>query len=124
MTQPQQHCPKCNVNMAISGFTGNYFCPYHGEPPRPHTSTPQKCDKCGKEVGNLFCGHCRAEIQRRHSLVPLLYYDKISKGYRAGCSCIECPNNENRICIAVNMNIDQITFHEYDGDKCIKQVCG
>jgi len=83
-----------------------------------------KCDKCGEEVGNLFCGHCRATILLRHNLVPLLYYDKLSKGYRAGCSCIECPNNENRVCVAVNMSIDLITFHEYDGDNCVRQVCG
>ena len=83
-----------------------------------------KCDKCGKEAGNLFCGHCRAEILKRHSLVPLLFYDLEKRGYRAGCSCIECPANEHGICITVMQSLDQITFHEYDGDNCIKQVCG
>jgi len=82
------------------------------------------CDRCGKEAGNLFCGHCRAEIYKRHSLIPVLFYDKEKKGYRAGCSCIECPANEHGICITVMKSIDQITFHEYDGDNCIKQVCG
>jgi hypothetical protein len=24
-------CPKCNEPMLISAFTGNYFCPFHGE---------------------------------------------------------------------------------------------
>jgi hypothetical protein len=83
-----------------------------------------KCDKCGKEAGNLFCGHCRSEITKRHSLVPLLFYDKDKKGYRAGCSCISCPANENGICISVSLTISQISFHEYDGDNCIKQECG
>ena len=83
-----------------------------------------KCDKCGKGSGNLFCGHCRAEIMKRHNLVPLLYWDKEKRGYRAGCSVLECPANENGVCITVMKSIDQITFHEYDGDNCIKQVCG
>jgi hypothetical protein len=83
-----------------------------------------KCDKCGEEVGNLFCGHCRATILLRHNLVPLLYYDKLSKGYRAGCSCIECPANECGICITIHLHIDTICFHDYDGDNCIRQECG
>jgi hypothetical protein len=82
------------------------------------------CDKCGKEAGNLFCGFCRAEILKRHNLVPLLYYDKDKKGYRAGCSCYECPANEQGICITVAFNLDQLSLHEYDGVNCIKQVCG
>ena len=83
-----------------------------------------KCDKCGIESGNLFCGKCRAEILSRHNLVPVLFYDKTQLGYRAGCSVIECPANENGICITVMKGISQITFHDYDGDNCIKQVCG
>lgn len=83
-----------------------------------------KCDKCGNEAGNLFCGKCRDEIHKRHNLIPLLFYDKEKRGYRAGCSVSGCPNNENGVCIAVNMNINQIYFHEYDGDNCVRQVCG
>lgn len=83
-----------------------------------------RCDKCGKEVGNLFCGHYRADLHKRHSLVPLVFYDKEKKGYRAGCSCIECPANENGVCITVFTNIESITFHAYDGDNCVKVVCG
>ena len=83
-----------------------------------------ECDKCGKEVGNLFCGHCRAEIHKRHTLLPLLFYDKDKKGYRAGCTCIECPANENGVCITIHMHIDEVCFHDYDGDNCVKILCG
>jgi len=82
------------------------------------------CDKCGKESGNLFCGKCRAEIHKRHTPIPLLFYDTGKKGYRAGCSVRECPANENGVCISVHENIDLITFHEYDGDNCVRVVCG
>jgi hypothetical protein len=82
------------------------------------------CDKCGKESGNLFCGKCRAEIKRRHTLIPLLFFDTEKNGYRAGCSVIECPANENGVCISVRLSLREITFHEYDGDNCIRQVCG
>ena len=83
-----------------------------------------KCDKCGKEAGNLFCGHCREEIHNKHNLIPLLYWDKLAEGYRAGCSVVGCPANENGVCISVHKNLQSLTFHEYDGDNCIKQVCG
>jgi hypothetical protein len=83
-----------------------------------------KCSHCGQEVGNLFCGKCRAEITSRHNLIPLLFYDRIKKGYRAGCSVIACPANENGVCISVITDISQIAFHEYDGDNCIRVVCG
>lgn len=83
-----------------------------------------KCDKCGVESGNLFCGKCRAEIVSRHNLVPVLFYDKARKGYRAGCSVIECPSNENGICMALHASIHQIYLHEYDGDNCVRQECG
>jgi len=82
------------------------------------------CCRCGEESGNLFCGKCRAEINNRHNLIPLLFWDKGKEGYRAGCSVIGCPNNENGICISVMKNIDLISFHEYDGDNCVRQVCG
>ena len=83
-----------------------------------------KCTRCGQEVGNLFCGKCRSEITKRHNLVPILFWDKEKEGYRAGCSVIGCPANENGVCISVIKSISQISFHEYDGDNCIKQVCG
>jgi len=83
-----------------------------------------RCDRCGKESGNLFCGKCRAEILKRHNLIPLLFYDKEQGGYRAGCSVLDCPANENGVCISVNAKIEDISFHEYDGDNCIRQVCG
>jgi hypothetical protein len=83
-----------------------------------------RCDKCGKEAGNLFCGHCKAEIHKRHTLVPVLFYDKEKNGYRAGCSCIECPANENGVCITVHKYIDDVNFHSYDGDNCVKELCG
>jgi len=82
------------------------------------------CDRCGKESGNLFCGHCRAELMKRHSLIPLLFYDLDRKGYRVGCSVIECPSNEHGVCLTVFMNIKDIPLHEYDGDNCAKVVCG
>jgi hypothetical protein len=82
------------------------------------------CPRCGKESGNLFCGKCRAEITSRHNLVPVLFYDKLQKGYRAGCSVISCPANENGVCISVTKDIALIKFHEYDGDNCIRMVCG
>jgi hypothetical protein len=53
-----------------------------------------KCDKCEKEVGPLLCGHCRMELKKSHNLIPVLFYDKVRKGYRAGCTCTECPWNE------------------------------
>jgi len=82
------------------------------------------CCRCGVESGNLFCGKCRAEIKNRHDLIPLLFWDKAKKGYRAGCSVIECPANENGICISVIKNIHLISFHGYDGDNCVRQACG
>lgn len=82
------------------------------------------CDKCGKEAGSLFCGHCRDEIQKRHTLVPLLFYDREKKGYRAGCTCYGCPANEHGICITVHLSVEDICFHNYDGDNCVKIVCG
>jgi len=82
------------------------------------------CSRCGKESGNLFCGKCRSEITSRHNLIPVLFYDKVRKGYRAGCSVLSCPANENGICITLHMHIDEIYFHEYDGDNCVKVVCG
>lgn len=82
------------------------------------------CPRCGKESGELYCGKCRAEIKKTHRLIPVLFWDSEGKGYRAGCSVVECPCNENGICSALNIDIRSIKFHEYDGDNCVKQVCG
>ena len=85
-----------------------------------------KCDKCGKETGPLFCGHCRMEMKKSHNLVPVLFYDKVRKGYRAGCTCIECPWNENGACITLILKLDLLKniLHEFDGDNIVQQVCG
>lgn len=83
-----------------------------------------KCSKCGNESGNLFCGKCKGEITSRHNLIPVLFHDKIHKGYRAGCSVICCPANENGICITIHLHIDDVCFHDYDGDNCVRVNCG
>lgn len=82
------------------------------------------CDRCKQESGNLFCGKCRAEMQKRHNLIPVLFYDKEQKGLRAGCSVIGCPANENGVCIVLHKDGNLIQFHEYDGDNCMRVNCG
>ncbi len=93
-----------------------------------------KCDRCGREAGNLFCGHCRAELEQEVSkvsksldtLVPVLYWDTKAKLYRAGCTVLKCPCNANGVCktghlfLALMKNI----LHEFDGDNIIQQACG
>ena len=83
------------------------------------------CAKCGKESGNLYCGKCRAEIRKSHTLIPVLFYDKERKGFRAGCSVVDCPCNENGVCSST-LSLDTVKFvmHEYDGDNCVKLPCG
>jgi len=93
-----------------------------------------KCDKCGNEVGNLFCGHCRTILGKKYKmklpkLIPLLFWDLKSKSYRFGCQCLGCPCNNNGICGSVDNNSLNMLFksdriHEFDGDNIIKQVCG
>jgi hypothetical protein len=96
------------------------------------------CARCGKEVGNLYCGKCREEISERErgaehipseDLMILLAYDRKTKLYRYGCTVIECPcNMQNGWCskatpsMAKDLIIDML--HEFDGDNCIKQWCG
>jgi cytochrome c peroxidase len=58
------------------------------------------------------------------TLGRVLFYDKNQNGYRAGCSCIGCPANENGVCITVHTHIDEVCFHHYDGDNCVKVLCG
>ena len=96
-----------------------------------------KCDGCGNEVGNLFCGHCRAKLELKmklgeeelEKLIPLLYYDPKQKAYRFGCTCLKCPCNAGGVCGAGNhqtlkslFELDKI--HEFDGDNILRQVCG
>ena len=85
-----------------------------------------KCARCDHEVGKLFCGHCREEIQKEQGqLIPVLFFDPAKKLYRAGCSVLECPCNERGIC---SSRISLETFcnlsHQYDGDNCVRMVCG
>jgi len=91
-----------------------------------------KCSKCGKEVGELYCAKCRAEIEGKEAnltferLIPLLYYDKVEKVYRAGCTVVMCPCNRDGICITKHLTIGSIKqmLHEFDGDNIVQQNCG
>jgi hypothetical protein len=85
-----------------------------------------KCEGCKQEVGDLLCGKCRAKLKRTHELVPILFYDKGKKGYRAGCTVVDCPWNENGVCITLHIDLDSIKrlFHEFDGDNIVQQACG
>jgi hypothetical protein len=85
-----------------------------------------KCSRCDIEVGNLFCGKCRAEIRKKQGqLISVLYFDPNSKLYRAGCSVLECPCNENGICSSrITLDTFKHLAHEYDGDNCVRMVCG
>jgi len=91
------------------------------------------CDRCGKEVGNLFCGKCRDEIIAEsraadpRDLIPVLYYDLKRKGYVVGCSVLQCPCNAgNGYCSSLLLSIDTVKniLHEYDGDNIAKMNCG
>lgn len=92
-----------------------------------------RCDRCGKEVGNLFCGHCREEIMAEaherdsRELVPVLYWDRKRKGYVAGCSVLQCPCNAgNGYCSSLILTADTLKniLHEYDGDNIVFLPCG
>ena len=93
-----------------------------------------KCNKCGKEVGNLFCGHCRAELEgkwkaeaekyEKKDLIPLIYWVKKAKMYRVGCMCFGCPANVDGICQLFYDSLDDIDFHEFDGDNIVRTLCG
>jgi hypothetical protein len=92
------------------------------------------CAGCGKEVGKLYCGHCRKKIKKKtvvesKELIPLLYWDEKGKSYRFGCNCLQCPCNHDGICGVLESNtlkmiFDSKRFHEFDGDNIIRQVCG
>lgn len=85
-----------------------------------------KCDNCKKEVGPLLCGKCRAEIKKTHNLIPVLFYDKEKRGYRAGCTVLQCPYNENGVCITLTLFLEHLKtiLHEFDGDNIVQQWCG
>jgi hypothetical protein len=85
-----------------------------------------KCSRCDKEVGNLFCGRCREEIKKTTGqLIPVLYFDTALKLYRAGCSVLECPCNDHGVCSSrISLDTFIAESHDYDGDNCVKMVCG
>jgi hypothetical protein len=91
------------------------------------------CDRCGKEVGNLYCGKCRAEIKRKScdsptltpDMIPVLYYDTKTKLYVPSCTVLECPCNDRGHCSSkITLDTFIAICHDYDGDNCVKQVCG
>jgi hypothetical protein len=90
------------------------------------------CPGCGKEAGNLYCGHCR-EIIKEHSitvnhkeLIPVLYFDKSTKLYHPACNVTGCPCNTEGVCMTGDLFIELLKkkLHEYDGDNCVQQGCG
>ncbi len=90
-----------------------------------------KCDKCGKEAGPLFCGHCREVIKKEQvelvNPIPVLFYNPFNHNYYAGCICYECPwNNGKGICTTGMVSIEMFKnlCHEFDGDNCVRMVCG
>jgi len=68
----------------------------------------------------------REEIRKElGQLIPVLFYDPALKMYRAGCSVLECPCNESGICSSrISLDTFKEVSHEYDGDNCVKMVCG
>ena len=84
------------------------------------------CDRCGEESGKLYCGRCRAKVQREKGVaIPVLYYDTESGMYLCGCTVSECPcNNLGTCCTKITLDTFKMMCHEFDGDNCIKQVCG
>lgn len=97
-----------------------------------------RCDKCGKEVGNLYCAKCRAEIIKKTSevkfgrLIPLLFYDTKLKRYVLGYTVKGCSCNQWNIHFNIGLCSTTAIFlegtkqllHEFDGDNIIQQVCG
>lgn len=92
-----------------------------------------KCAKCGNEVGPLFCGHCRIEIEKgglnsddKQDLIPLLFWNPKTKCYVPGCTCLKCPWNRGGFCATEHELFEslKLLLHEFDGDNIIHQVCG
>ena len=90
-----------------------------------------KCDKCGKESGELYCGHCREEIinsipeRNPDDLIPLLFWNPKSKTYVYYCQCVGCPYNQKGFCAIEEFNFDFFKkwLHPFDGDNIIKHFC-
>ena len=90
------------------------------------------CDGCGKEVGNLYCGRCRAKIEEKtkvkpDKLIPLLFWDTEENCYRFGCTCSGCPCNQDGVCGMKNLEplgMLKTRMHPFDGDNIIHQACG
>lgn len=90
------------------------------------------CDRCGKEAGNLFCGKCREEIKGERKqkeprqMIPVLFYDYKTKMYLPACNVSECPCNVSGMYCSSLITLETFKFicHDYDGDNCVKQVCG
>lgn len=93
-----------------------------------------KCDGCGEEAGNLYCGHCKEYLEEKWekergeyeeaSLVALIFWDKENKVYRMGCACFGCPANKDGVCQLHYPSLDKIDFHEFDGDNIVRTLCG
>lgn len=93
-----------------------------------------ECDGCGKEAGNLYCGHCREKLSGKfkkerakyesRELISLIFWDKKNGTYRIGCQCFGCPANIDGICQIPYQNIEDITFHNFDGDNIVRTLCG
>lgn len=89
-----------------------------------------KCDRCGEEVGNLFCAKCRAQIEGKTAkielgeLFPLILWDKDNECYVFGCTVKGCPCNNNGLCATRHKNLPKGLLHEFDGDNIIRQLCG
>jgi hypothetical protein len=87
------------------------------------------CDKCGNEVGDLLCGHCREKLKDQKTidprdLIPLIYFNRKTGKYHAGCYCFECSWNQFGVCITEEASIKDFMLHEYDNDNCIRRFCG
>lgn len=91
-----------------------------------------RCDGCGEEVGNLFCGKCRQKVEAslanlsKQKMLPLLYYDTETRLYHAGCTVVKCPCNRDGVCKTGHLflSLMKTLFHEFDGDNCVQQACG
>ena len=89
-----------------------------------------KCSRCGKEVGDLFCAKCKAEIEGQQpniefdKLFPLVYWDKENKQYLFGCTVHGCPCNQGGVCTTKHVTLPIHSLHEFDGDNIIQQHCG
>ncbi len=97
-----------------------------------------RCERCGIDF-QAYCAKCRDEIRRKEmpsvpseEVFAVVAYDPKQKLYRYGCNVAECPCNlQNGWCSKATPVIDKEftqlmlnRLHEYDGDNCVKQMCG